>query len=57
MTRFKFDLVDIIDVNQDMLSADSPANRLWQVLREGGDGLDRNDARELGQMLLDWANR
>jgi hypothetical protein len=49
--------VGIIDVNEDMLCGDSPANRLWQVLREGGDGLDRNDARELGQMLLDWANR
>jgi hypothetical protein len=49
--------VDIIDVNQDMLCGDSPANRLLQVLSEGGDGLDRNDERELGQMLLDWANR
>jgi hypothetical protein len=57
MTRFKFDLVDIIDVNQDMLCGESPANRLWQVLREGGDGLDRNDARELGEALLKWANQ
>ena len=28
---------------------------LWQVLRDGGDGQDRNDARELGEALLKWA--
>jgi hypothetical protein len=57
MTRFNFDLVNIIEVNQDVLCDDSPANRLWQVLIECRHGLDRNDARELGQMLLDGANR